>query len=258
MSSFIPYEIDELKFMKKKPEKVFYKGNLDLLKKKKVSIVVTIKPNSYTKKFTHLLSSKLSQENICIVSGAAIGVDTIVHKAAGENNTIAVMANGLDIKYPRINSNMITNIEEKGLVLSTYEDGYKAKVYSFVQRNELVVALGDCLIVTQADLNSGSLHSVEFALKQKKKIYVLAHRCEESLGTNNLLKDNKAEVIYDVNDFLSKFTENRTNNYTKDTFLEYCKNTPSYNEAIQNYPEKLFQYELEGKIEVKNGFIYIL
>lgn len=256
MSNLIDFEIDELKHMKKKPNKLFYKGDLELLKKEKISIVGSRRPNSYTKQFTHLLASRLSKLGICIVSGAAMGVDAISHKGAGEDNTIAVVANGLDIRYPKINSNLISNIEEKGLVLSMFEDGYKARVYSFVQRNELVVALGSCLIVTQADLNSGTLHSVDFALKQNKKVYVLSHRCGESLGTNNLLKNNLAQAIYDVDDFLKEF--NKTNKIEeKDDFLEFCKTNPSYEEATKKFSTKLFEYELNGKITINNGFIYI-
>lgn len=254
MSDFINYKFDELNYMKKEPEKIFYKGNLELLKKEKVSIVGTRKPNSYTKQFTHILASRLSSLGICIVSGAAMGVDAIAHKGAGEKNTIAVLPNGLDIKYPKINSSLITKIKNDGLLLSQFEDGYKAKVYSFVQRNELVVALGKCLIVTQADIDSGSLHSVNFALKQNKKVYVLAHRCGESLGTNNLLKNNQAEAIYDIDDFLLKFGNNSIKE-ERDDFLNYCQSSPSYEEALKKDSSKLFEYELSGKITISNGFV---
>ncbi len=257
MSNFIDFEFDELKYMKKKPEKLFYKGNLELLKKPKISIVGTRKPNSYTKQFTHILASRLSNLGICIVSGAAMGVDAIAHNGAGEYNTIAVVANGLDIKYPKVNSSLISKIEKNGLLLSQFEDGYKARVYSFVQRNELVVSLGNSLIVTQADLDSGSLHSVNFALKQNKKVYVLAHRCGESLGTNNLLKTNQAEAIYDIDDFLMKFEKNNKREISDD-FLEYCKNSPSYEEALKKFSTQLFEYELSGKIKINNGFVQLI
>lgn len=257
MSEFLDFDIEEIKYMKKKPNKLFYKGNLELLKNEKISIVGTRKPNTYTKQFTHLLASKLSSLGITIVSGAAMGVDALAHNGAGTNNTIAVVANGLDIKYPKINSNLISKIEENGLVLSMFEDGYKAKVYSFVQRNELVVALGKVLIVTQADLDSGSLHSVKFALKQNKKVYVLAHRCGESTGTNYLLKNNQAEAIYDIDDFIQKFNKNNTITQNDD-FLEYCKTFPSYDNALKKFGAKLFEYELSGKITINNGFIQII
>lgn len=169
----IPFHILELDSMKKYPSELFYIGNTQLLKKRKISIVGTRRPNSYTKEFTHKLSSKLSNSGFCIVSGAALGVDAIAHNAAGFNNTIAVVANGLDIRYPSVNKNLISNIEKDGLMLSAYKEKEKARNYTFVLRNEIVVALGEVLIVTQADEKSGTLTSVEYALKMGKKVYTL-------------------------------------------------------------------------------------
>jgi len=181
----IDFHIPEFDLMKKYPNDIFYLGNCSLLKNKKISIVGTRKPISYTKNFTYTLSSKLYEANITIVSGAAMGVDAIAHKAA-INSTIAVMANGLDIQYPSINKNLIKDIEQFGLTLSTYAPSTKARPYTFVQRNELVVALGDVLIITQADINSGSLRSAEFALKMGKQIYVLPHRINDCRDASHL------------------------------------------------------------------------
>ena len=119
----LTYDIPELNDMEKYPSELFYIGNTNLLKKKKISIVGTRRPSAYTKEFTHKLASKLSALNICIVSGAAMGVDAISHFAANSNNTIAVVANGLDIRYPSVNKKLISNIEQNGLLLSAYKEG---------------------------------------------------------------------------------------------------------------------------------------
>ena len=91
MISLINFKIDELLSMRKYPNELFYIGNTELLKKKKISIVGTRRPNSYTKEFTYKLASKLSDAGICIVSGAAMGVDAIAHQGARPSNTIAVV-----------------------------------------------------------------------------------------------------------------------------------------------------------------------
>lgn len=254
----INFKIEELSSMKKYPNEIFYIGNLELLKKKKVSIVGTRRPSSYTKEFTYKLSSKLSQNNICIVSGAAMGVDAIAHQGAKSNNTIAVVANGLDIRYPSVNKNLIQDIENNGLILSTYKENEKAKKYTFILRNELVVALGDILIVTEADINSGSLSSIEFALKMKKEVYTLPHRLNESLGTQELVKKNLIKVIYNLDEFIKQITNNKIEVEQKDEILLFCKNNPSYESAIEKYSNKIFEYELEGKISIKNGKIFLL
>ena len=252
----VEFNVKELNSMKKYPKELFYRGDLSLLQKTKISIVGTRRPSSYSKFKTAKISLELSKRDVCIVSGAAMGVDSIAHQNAGANNTIAVMANGLDIRYPSINKTIITNIEKEGLTLSQFKDGFRATPWSFVARNEIVVALGDCLIVTEADLKSGSMRSVEFALKMKKKIYVLPHRVGESEGTNYLLKNSLATAIYDIDEFVAGF--GYTCKEKKDEFLEYCKSNPTYDEAIEKYGDKIFQYELDGKIKLINNIISIL
>ena len=253
----IDFLIPELNQMKNYPKEIYYLGNLNLLKKKKVSIVGTRRPISYTKNIISELSSKLSLYDVCIVSGAAMGTDAIAHSNSNLN-TIAVVANGLNIKYPSVNKKLISDIEEKGLVLSTYKKNEKARKYTFVHRNELVVALGDILIVSQADLNSGTLSSIQYALKMNKKVYTIAHRMNDSLGTNQYVKKGLIEVIYDVDEFIKTVVPNFEENNTNDEFLEYCKINPSYDEAVLKYQSKVFEYELEGKIVVENSIIRVL
>ena len=256
MSNKITFHIKELEFMKSYPKNIFYIGNTSLLNNKKIAIVGTRKPNNYTKNFTHQLSCALSNANITIVSGVAMGVDAIAHNAS-INNTIAVVANGLNIRYPSVNKNLIQKIEQNSLIICTYKDNEKARAYTFVQRNELVVALCDALIITQADLNSGSLTSAKYALSMNKPIYVLPHRIGESNGTTELLKNKQAKPIYDIDDFLIELGINKKETI-KDKFLQYCKSNPTYDEAITKYAEKVFEYELLGQIQIKDGKIYTL
>lgn len=257
MIKTIDFKINELKTMKEYPKEIFYIGNLELLKRRKISIVGTRRPNLYTKEFTYKLASRLSQNNICVVSGAAMGVDSIAHSGAGANNTIAVVANGLDIRYPSVNKNLIIDIENNGLILSTYKEKKEARNYTFVLRNEIVVAFGEVLIVTQADINSGSLTSVEFALKMNKKVYTLPHRINESLGTLELVKKGLIEVIYDIDEFVENLTGNSIKQKQFDEVLQFCKSNPTYETALQKYPNEILEYELDGKIKIENGKVFI-
>jgi len=253
--TLVSWDIPELQKMKKYPKSLYYLGNTALLKKDKISIVGTRKPNQYTRNFTNQLAYALSQRDICIVSGAAMGVDAIAHKGALLSNTIAVMANGLDIRYPAVNKNLIESIENEGLVISQFDKGERARPWSFVVRNELVVALGDVLIVTQADLGSGTMRSVEYAQAMGKKIYVLPHRIGESEATQQLLNEGKAEAIYDINTFCNKFATLQTN--SNDTLLQFCKTFPTYDEAYKRFGDKILEYELEGKVAILNGKVLI-
>lgn len=258
MISSIDFLIPELNLMQKYPKELFFIGNTNLLKRKKISIVGTRRPSAYTREFTHKLASKLSQNGICIVSGAAMGVDSIAHSAAGNNNTIAVVANGLDIKYPSVNKNQIIDIEKNGLMISSFKEGEKARNYTFVLRNEIAVALGEKLIVTEADIGSGSMTSVEFALKQNKEIFVLPHRINESLATNELIKKGLAKAIFDIDEFIESVVGVGLFKQNLDEILEYCKTSPLYDEALQKYPEKILEYELDGKIKIANGKIFLI
>lgn len=253
MIKLVDFTIPELEFMRHYPKELYCIGNEALLQKTKISIVGTRKPFYSTKLLTQHLATKLAQAGICVVSGGALGVDSIAHEAAGAKNTIMVSPSGLNIYYPAVNRILIRNIQEKGLALSMYAQDFKATPWSFVARNEMVVALGDALVVTQADCNSGSLHSVEFALKMGKKVYVFPHRLGESEGTNYLLRNNLAQAIYDIDEFVHQFAPLNNHELPKDEFLEYCKLNPTYDEALEKYQNLVYEYELERKIYINNG-----
>ncbi len=90
-----------------------------------------------------------------------------------------------------------------------------------------------------------------------KKIYVLAHRIGESEATNRLLSETKAEAIYDIDSFVKRFTAFDIAPIKEDEFLDYCKSSPTYEEALKRFPSRLFEAELSGDVVVKNGKVYL-
>ena len=259
MIASIEHKIPELEDMKKYPKELYFLGDLSLLKRRKISIVGTRRPSTYTKHYTQLLVQELIKRGISLVSGAAMGVDAIVHTSAGSENTIAVVANGLDIRYPSINRHLIESIEKEGLVLSQFSKGTKAAPWSFVVRNELVVALGEVLIVTEADESSGSMRSVEFALSMGKEVYVLPHRLGESNGTNKLLVEGLAKPINDILQFSNKFgVEPKNSHIEKDDFFYFCQTVPTLDEAVAEFNDRVYEAELEGLIFIENGLVRLL
>ena len=257
MSKRVKRYISELDQMKKYPSELFYEGDLTLLKRPKVSIVGSRQLSNYTRQFTCALAKALAKRGVCVVSGAAMGVDTVAHEGAGSDNTIAVVANGLDIRYPVINQMLIESIEQNGLMLSQFNDGFRATGWSFVVRNELVVALGDMLIVTEADINSGSMRSVEYALKMGKEIWVLPHRLGESLGTNTLLLEGKANAIHDIEIFASRFGQVPKNEMQKDDFFYFCQNSPTFDATVKKFGDRVYEAELEGSVTIHNGIVVL-
>jgi len=257
MSNTIHFDIPELFSMKRYPEKLSYRGSLDLLHRPKISIVGTRRPNPYTRSITLELSKKLSLSGMVVVSGAALGVDAIAHQGAGAENTIAVLPSGIDVHYPAANAELIEAIEKRGLTISPFERGFDAREWSFVVRNEIVVALGDVLIVTEADIDSGSMRSVEYALAMKKPIYVLPHRLRESAATRQLLRDGKAEAIDDIDIFVALVSQKGRNAMDDSPFFAFCRNAPTYEEVLAKFPKDIFEAELNGIVEVRNGRVYL-
>jgi DNA processing protein len=245
-----------LESMKSYPKKLYFIGDRELLKRPKISMVGTRRPVSYTKQFTHKLAKALASRGVVIVSGVAMGVDAIAHNGAGAENSIAVVANGLDIRYPAVNRSLIQEIETKGVVISQFPKGFKPTPWSFVVRNELVVALGDILIVTEADEKSGSMRSVEFALRMGKQIFTLPHHIGESCGTNRLLKGGLATPIYDVEEFANSYgVVPQNGNIEKDEFFYFCQTSPTLDEAISRFGDRIYEAELEGLIRIEHGLV---
>jgi len=247
----IDFKITQFSILKKPPKTIFSKGNSALLETKMVSIVGTRRPISYTKEQTLKLSSAFSSIGYTVVSGAAMGVDALAHRGAFPN-TIAVMANSLDIIYPKVNQKLIEEIYSKGLALSEYSSTTRATRYSFVIRNRLVVALGKVLIITEADLDSGTMRSAQIAKELGKQIFVLPHRLGQSLGTQKLLEDGDAKLITNIDKFVGQFGIIKPLNEEQAFF----QSTPSLQDALDRFGDKLYEYELEGKIEIKNLKVY--
>lgn len=203
-------------------------------------------------------TKKLSFSGVTVVSGAAAGVDAIAHQGSGADNTIAILPSGINVRYPSANAELIESIEKNGLTISPFEPDFTTREWSFVVRNEIVVALGDALIVTEADIGSGSMRSVEYALEMGKSIYVLPHRIRESTATRSLLREGKATAIDDIDLFVAQVSQ-KGRNAIKDTlFVSFCRTNPTYEEVVAKFPSDIFEAELSGVIEVRNGRVVVV
>lgn len=252
----VAFHIDELDAMRRYPEPLWYAGNTELLKRRKVAVVGSRKPYAYSRQVVTRLASQLARREVAVVSGAALGVDAAAHSGAGAAHTIAVMGNGLDLCYPAANRTLIAAIEREGLTLSQFAPGTKAAPWSFVVRNEVVVALGEVLVVAQADEGSGTLRSVEFALSMNKPVFALPHRLGESEGSNRLLAEGLAQPIYDIDAFCDRFGSAEA--LQEDDFLKFCRTSPTLQEAIAHFGERVYAAELEGEVVIREGRVVLV
>lgn len=239
------------------PETLFFRGKPELLERPKVAIVGSRRPTAYTRTQVHRIASLIAGAGGVVVSGGALGTDGVAHQGAG-NATIAVFANSLDAVYPKTNKKLIETIYENALALSEHAANPRPKPYDFIRRNRIVTGLADAVVVAQADLSSGSMHSARFALAQGRPLYVLPHRAGESDGTNELLAAGKAKAIYSPEAFLEEIGLAAPAGGEEDPLLAYCAAGPSYDDVLARFGDALLEYELEGKVEVSNGKVRVL
>ncbi len=236
-------------------KKLYYKGDLSLLNRPKVAIIGSRRMSVYTKNCVLELAKMLANAGVCVVSGGALGVDIHAHIGAMPC-TIGVFANGLNHFYPKNNEKIIKQIYERGLALSENEPDYMPHGYDFLLRNRIIIALCPTIIVAQADFKSGSLHSANLAVRLGKRVLVLPQRRGESDGTNSLLECGKVGLVSDFKAFVAGFGALfDIKDEPKDEILDFCKNGVSLNEALARFGDKIYEYELDGRLEIQGVLV---
>lgn len=176
------------------PFTLFYKGNiLPLNEGYNISIVGSRKYSNYGRDVAKIICSDLCANNINIISGMAKGIDTFAHESCLDNEgyTCAVLGSGLDIVYPKENIKIFNKIVQNGSVISEFLPGTPPYAHNFPQRNRIISALSDIIIVIEAGEKSGSLITANLALEQGKDVMAVPGSIfsYESKGTNKLIKD---------------------------------------------------------------------
>lgn len=156
---------------------LWYKGQLsETLFNKTVAVVGSRRMSRYGKQALAEIVPRLVEEGYTTVSGFMYGIDIEMHRLTIEagGKTIGVFGWGIDAKIIPENINLYNKvIESKGLFLSEYPPGMLATLWSFPQRNRIVVGLADLVIVVEASMKSGSLNSAEWAAKMGKTVYAV-------------------------------------------------------------------------------------
>lgn len=196
----------KLKKIKDAPEKIYVRGNLPDSKKKTVAIVGARNCTEYGLTLAKTISRILSTNDVQVISGLAMGIDTAGHIGAleVEKPTFAVLGCGVDICFPSHNSNVYQRIlDYGGGIIAEVDIGTPPLPYNFPLRNRIISGLSDVVIVIEARDKSGALITADFALEQGKTIFACPGRVGDSLsrGTNNLIKQG-AYILTSVDDVL--------------------------------------------------------
>lgn len=181
------------------PILLYNKGNIDLQKKRIISIVGTRKVTTYGTKFCEQLIEELAVLSPVIVSGFAYGVDITAQKAALQHKlqTIGCLAHGLNQIYPKVHAKYVPDIEHNGGFVTDFGSNESFDRTNFLKRNRIIAGMSEATIVIESAEKGGSLVTAEIANSYHREVFAVPGRSTDklSLGCNNLIKRNQAKLI---------------------------------------------------------------
>jgi DNA processing protein len=186
-----------------KPKKLFYQGNIDLLKNKHiyVCIVGPRKASPYGIQVTEYILDFLKDFNVVTISGAAYGIDGLVHTLSIKNNipTICIPGSGIhdDYFYPRAHIDLKYEIlDNNGLIINEFESETRSSLWTFPVRNRLMAGLSHMTIVIEAEEKSGTLITANLAIDYNREVLSIPGNIfsRNSQGTNDLI-DKGAKIF---------------------------------------------------------------
>ena len=203
-------------------------GSVEILNKQSVALVGSRNASLNARKLAHKIAADLGRENIVVVSGLARGIDTSAHEGSLATGTVAGVAGGVNVIYPKENTDLFQKICEGGAVISECAWGTQPIAQHFPKRNRIVSGLSVGTVVIEASLRSGSLITARMAAEQGRDVmavpgFPLDPRSE---GTNALIRDgvtmvrHAADVLEQINSFLNTSRRN-----TQISFSEIIKNS---------------------------------
>jgi len=255
------------------PKQLNYRGQKPNWNSTFLTVVGSRRYSSYGKESCEKLIAGLQGYDITIVSGLALGIDAIAHKAALTNNlkTIAVPGSGLDNKvlYPKSNLGLAQRIlQAKGTLLSEFDSLEIASPWTFPQRNRIMAGLSKAILVIEATDKSGTLITARLSLDYNREVCVVPTSIfsHYGVGSNKLLRQG-ATAINTSQDLLETLGFNPKDNFDQTPrnlidctseekhILELLKEPKSRNELIQQSQLTVSQINiLLSTMEIK-GFI---
>lgn len=205
---------ESLRNIDRSPPVLFVRGALLPQDEVAVAIVGTRHASIYGREVTLAVATELARNGVTIVSGLALGVDTVAHRAALDagGRTIAVLGSGVDQLYPLQNRQLGEDVIRNGAVISDYALGTKPEARNFPPRNRIISGLSRAVVVVEAGERSGALITAEFAADQGRDLWAVPGSILSagSAGTNRLIREGASPLIA-VDDLLQSLElERRT------------------------------------------------
>ncbi len=182
------------------PVLLYYRGNLpDLSHRLCISVVGTRKMSEYGKRMAYKIGYELAATGTVVVSGMALGNDSVAAAGAiaAGGSTVAVLGCGIDVTYPREHGRLYTEITARGAVMTEFPPATQPDPHNFPIRNRIISGLSQGTVVVEGDLKSGALITARSAIMQGRDIYAFPGNVGEtnSAGSNQLISDGAAMVL---------------------------------------------------------------
>ena len=273
ISDDMPQYPHALRQMKNHPPVLSVRGNVDTLAKNTVAIVGTRHATAAGMNLVAEIACAFAAHGVAVVSGMAMGTDTAAHRGAlradGAGQTIAVLAGGVDYIWPLENESLYWEIVERGAVVSEMPVGFVPIATNFVQRNRWIAGIGEKLIISEADMNSGSMKTARFAMGANREIWAVPSHPSDSraFGPNSLIQTGCAKLCNGVADFFAQEknnTKNKKNNISDNVLLDALGTIPVSESVLAEIVKKsiseiktdLVVMELQGLVrKVDGGYV---
>lgn len=195
------------------PALLFCRGNLNLLNTDAVGVIGTRSPTAHGEILNRKVTKWLTSKKFTIVSGLAIGHDTIAHDECLNNHgsTIAVLAHGLDTIYPKKNTDLFNRIlNTNGLLLSEYP--YLMPLYkqNLVQRDRIQAGLSKAIFLIQSSITGGSLHASRSIMKYNRYLVVINQSKTDIINNTESIRANLS-LINDEKDIIKQMFDKNFN-----------------------------------------------
>lgn len=189
------------------PPLLYVNGSVELLASTQIAMVGSRHASPAGLEIAHQFGAELGRAGLTVTSGLALGIDAACHRGAlqGSSKTIAVIATGLDVVYPRRHSQLARQIAEHGAIVSEFPLGSAPNAKHFPQRNRIISGLSLGVLVVEAALRSGSLITARYALEQNREVFAIPGSINSpvSKGCNALIQQG-AKLVETTADVLAE------------------------------------------------------
>ena len=198
-----------LRTIKNPPVLLYYKGKLPEFDKELcIGTVGTRTPSSYGCRCSYEIAFDLALSGAYVISGMALGIDSVCHSAALDagGNTVAVLGCGIDIIYPKENTDLYNRLSANSTIISEYSPGTSATRYTFPQRNRIISGLSLGTLIIEAQQKSGAMITAQIAAEQNRDLFAVPGRVGEtnSMGPNLLIRVG-AKSVSSADDILREY-----------------------------------------------------